>query len=201
MLSVRAIKRARQTVPLSSRLHAVDHSPNDIRPAAVPYTLHPPQKHPHDCSEVRGPRPLVALPAQRVRAFYAHVPAGHSLWMWSASTVNGLTPLPSPPPSFSIPPAPPQHFVLITKSLSERMGERTYETRWGKLNQLALPTQHISQSIAGLLRDQRFFYTNIVGYKKYTYTEMHIYNKLFTRMYEKSERARVAGDCGRFCFT
>lgn len=92
-----------------------DPCPNDIRPVAAPRAVQ--RVHPHECfrSEVRGPRPLVALPAMRVRAFYAHVPAGHSLNVKCFGVTDSH---PTALTASSLPSVLPQHFVLITKSLS-----------------------------------------------------------------------------------
>lgn len=98
------------------------------------------------------------------------------LWMWSAPGSDCYDPNPLSSHTQHPPPHTTTTFCVnyeITQRTNERASEG--ETRWGKLHQLALPTQHISQSIARLLRDQRFFPQPYWGsYKNCTYTKKYI---------------------------
>lgn len=130
MLSVRAIKRAQGKLCNASPLTG-DRCPNDIRPVAARRARAVQRVHPHECfrSEVRGPRPLVALPAMRVRAFYAHVPAGHSVNVKCFGVTDSTLPPLQHPPNSS-PPCTTTTFCVnyeITQRTSERNSLRKVE--------------------------------------------------------------------------
>lgn len=135
--------------------------PNDIRPVADPPP--PPlsegwRVHPHECfrSEVPGPwsRCLRCVSGLFMLTCLLGI-----LWMWSAP---GSPIRPYQPPTLPASSSLTHPLTTTTFCVNYEITQRANETRWGKLNQLALPTQHISQSIAGLLRDQRFFSTTIL---------------------------------------
>lgn len=146
--------------------------PNDIRPVADP----PPplsegwRVHPHECfrSEVPGPwsRCLRCVSGLFMLTCLLGI-----LWMWSApgSPIRPYQPPALTASSPSLPLALPQHFVLITKSLSERtkLVEESW-TNWRcQLNIFhnQLPDCYVINA---------FFYNNIVHYKKYVYIDTFV---------------------------